>query len=138
MTLKYRKLHLDATPPQRATKGAGGYDLSPLMDRYIAPSEQVLIETGLAIALPAGYTGIMTQRSSMRKRGLHVEGLIDADYVGEVFISARNEGSTGLWVEAGQRIAQLVVVPVYQEPVEAVEELVSTERGTGGFGSTGR
>ena len=131
--------------PQRATAGSAGMDLSACIeeDIIIAPRQLVRIPTGIAIALPGPeYVALVFARSGLGiKHGISLSngvGVIDSDYRGEIQVGLTNLSHTPYTVQPGDRIAQLVVTPVVTPEVEVVEELEDTDRGTGGFGSTGR
>lgn len=144
-TLRVRRLHPDAIEPRYASIGAAGLDLFARLDQplRLEPGGRALIPTGLAIALPAGHEGQIRPRSGLALRhgiGLvNTPGTIDEDYRGEVGVLLINHGDEPFVIEAGARIAQLVVAPIRRVRVQLVEEaeLGSTERGSGGFGSTG-
>lgn len=130
--------------PYYATAGAAALDLHACID---APAEipaggETLIPTGIAVAIPAGYVGILAVRSSMGIRhGVALSngiGVIDSDYRGPLRVGLHNFREQPYTVEPGDRIAQLLVIPVLCPEVEIVPELPETERGAGGFGSTGR
>ncbi|MDE7244072.1 MAG: dUTP diphosphatase, partial [Oscillospiraceae bacterium] len=108
----------------------------------IFPNAQAVIPTGIAVAIPEGYVGIMAVRSSMGVRNSvslsNDIGVIDADYRGPLGVGLRNNGGAPYTVQSGDRIAQLLVVPVLRPEIETVEELPATQRGEHGFGSTGR
>ncbi len=131
------------TLPQYATEHAAGLDLEAAIDTPITlkPGERALVATGLAIALPAGYEAQIRPRSGLAfKNGVTVlnsPGTIDADYRGEIKIILANLGTEPFTVERGMRVAQMVVASHSRVSWEAVEALDKTERGTGGFGSTG-
>ncbi len=130
--------------PTYGTAGAAGADLYALTDGpvTIAPGETAKIPTGLAVAIPQGYVGLVFARSGMAcKRGLapaNKVGVIDADYRGEVMIFLHNHSPEPQVVEDGDRVAQLMIVPYLTAQFAPAEELEGTERGAGGFGSTGR
>ncbi len=130
--------------PYYATAGAAAVDLHACLEAplTIAPGARTIVPTGLAVAIPAGHVGLLAVRSSMGiKRGVTLAngiGVIDSDYRGEVGVGLMNTGSESYTVLPGDRIAQLMVLPVVQPALELVEELPETERGSGGFGSTGR
>lgn len=129
--------------PAYGSADAAGADLYALTDgpAAIAPGETILIRTGLALAIPKGYVGLVCARSGMAcKRGLapaNKVGVVDADYRGEVMIFLHNHGPETQVVEPGDRVAQLVIVPYLTVQFAPAEELDGTERGSGGFGSTG-
>lgn len=143
MRLKVTRLNPDARLPRYMSEAAAGLDLSACIKAplTIAPSERVLVPTGLSIQLPPGHEGQVRPRSGLAvKNGvtlLNTPGTIDADYRGEVRVLVINLGHDPFTVEPGMRIAQLVVAPVTRVEVEEVEELEQSERGAGGFGSTG-
>jgi dUTP pyrophosphatase len=144
--LRVVRLRPDAVLPRYATDGAAGLDLSAALD---APLEvpslgRVRVPTGLVIALPIGHEGQVRPRSGLAARHgltvLNAPGTIDEDYRGELQVLLVNLGSDTVTLMPGDRIAQLVVAPVTHvrvEPREQLEELGGTERGNGGFGSTG-
>lgn len=142
MHLPVKKLADNAIIPKAAYAGDAGIDLSSTEDLVLKPFERRLVPTGLAIGLPEGYAGFVTPRSgSAIKQGLSIvnaPGLIDSGYRGELKVILINlDPQNDIVIKAGDRIAQLVVMKVEQlQPVET-SELDSTERGTGGFGSSG-
>jgi dUTP pyrophosphatase len=131
--------------PQYATSGSAGVDLRACIDAplELQPGDTQLIASGIAIYLqdPA-YAAIVLPRSGLgHKHGIvlgNLVGLIDSDYQGQIFVSCWNRGQTTFTIQPGERIAQLVVVPVVQVEFDVVNEFVATERGAGGFGSSGR
>lgn len=131
--------------PQYATDGAAGLDLRACLDAplTLAPGDTALIGTGFAIHIAdAGLAAVLLPRSGLGHRhGIvlgNLVGLIDSDYQGEVKVSCWNRGAAPFTVEPGERIAQLVLVPVVQARFEVVDEFTPTARGAGGFGHTGR
>ena len=131
--------------PQRATTGSACMDLAACMDEKItiAPRKLVKIPTGIAIALPGPeYVALVYARSGLGiKHGIALSngvGVIDSDYRGEIQVGLTNLSDKPYTIHPGDRIAQLVVTPVVLPQLEWVEELDDTERGTGGFGSTGQ
>ncbi len=128
--------------PRYASAGAAGCDLVSAESLTIEPGQRVAVPTGVAIALPLGHEAQVRPRSGLALRhGITVAnapGTIDADYRGEVKVILVNLGSGSYEVQRGDRIAQLVVAPVTQVTWEPVPELPDTQRGEGGFGSTGR
>lgn len=127
--------------PARATAHAAGLDLPSAEARTLAPGERHAFRTGLVLGLPEGYEGQVRPRSGLAaKHGvtvLNAPGTIDADYRGEVKVLLVNLGAEPFEVTIGTRIAQLIVAPVAPVEIDVVTELVPTERGAGGFGSTG-
>lgn len=130
--------------PYYATEGAAAVDLHACIDApmTIPAGGRVLVPTGLAVAIPQGYVGILAVRSSMGvRRGITLSngiGVIDSDYRGPLGIGLQNTTAEPYDVQPGDRIAQLMVVPVAHPALELVEDLPDTVRGEGGFGSTGR
>lgn len=142
MNVSIQKLHPDAILPQYGSADAAGADLCSIEELTIAPGETKLVHTGLAMAIPQGFGGFIFARSGLAtKRGLapaNKVGVIDADYRGEVMVALYNQSSTEQTVLKGERIAQMVFLPCPQTTFEACASLEETERGSGGFGSTGR
>ena len=130
-----------ATLPSYATEGAAGMDLRSAVAVELAPMERKLVPTGLRLAIPHGYEGQVRPRSGLALRlGLsmvNTPGTIDSDYRGELGVILINLGQEPVKLEAGERIAQLVVCPIARAEPAAVDSLDDTERGGGGFGSTG-
>lgn len=130
--------------PYYATDGAAAMDLHACIDApmTIPAGGQVVVPTGLAVAIPEGYVGIIAVRSSMGVRhGITLSnaiGVIDSDYRGPLGVGLRNTTGEDYVLQPCDRMAQLMVVPVLQPEIRLVEELPETERGAGGFGSTGR
>ena len=144
MTVKFCILRKGAEPPVYATPGCAACDLKALLDApvIIKPNERVLIPTGLAIALPSPeYVALICARSGMAyKRGLALAngiGVIDSDYRGELLVALINNSGVDQTIESGDRIAQLMIVPAIQAVFTESASLDETERGEGGFGSTG-
>ncbi len=141
--VRVRRLRDRAALPAYATSGAAGLDLAACIDDaiVIASGERALVPTGIAIALPVDHEAQVRPRSGLAaKHGvtvLNAPGTIDADYRGEVQVLLVNHGREPFVVEHGARIAQLVVAPVARCELDEVAELDATERGGGGFGSTG-
>jgi deoxyuridine 5'-triphosphate nucleotidohydrolase len=127
--------------PAYATDGSAGLDLRACLDAplELAPGKAELLPTGLAIwVADPGLAAVILPRSGLgHKHGILV-GLIDSDYQGQLMVSCWNRGSTAYTVQPGERIAQLVVVPVVQVDFEVVEDFTATARGEGGFGSSGK
>lgn len=140
--LRFR-LDKGAVLPTKAHRGDAGYDLAALGDWDFTSDQTVLVDTGVHVAIPDGYVGLVFERSSLHRRGFSLQnkvGVIDGSYRGSIGLPLRwhqTEANRAGVIEDGQRIAQLVVVPCLDlEPV-AVSMLPGTERGDGGFGSTG-
>ena len=128
--------------PSYASGGAAGLDVVAAEDLTLAPGERRAVATGFAIAIPEGYEVQVRPRSGLAlKHGvtcLNTPGTIDSDYRGEVKVILANLGAESFEVRRGERIAQLVPAPVLRAAFREVDELDSTDRGSGGFGSTGR
>jgi dUTP pyrophosphatase len=131
--------------PAYATGGSAGLDLRACVEAplVLAPGQAQLIPTGLSIWVEdPGFAAVILPRSGLgHKHGIvlgNLVGLIDSDYQGPLMVSCWNRGSEPFTVQPGERIAQLVVVPVVQVEFEVVDEFVATQRGAGGFGSSGR
>ena len=131
--------------PHYATDGAAGMDMRACLDAplVIAPGETRLIPTGLAIHIQEpGFAAMLLPRSGLgHKHGIvlgNLVGLIDSDYQGQVFVSCWNRGDESFTMQPGERIAQMVIVPVVHADFEVVEEFAASARGSGGFGHTGR
>lgn len=139
-----KKLRPGAVLPSFGSREAAGADLYACLEENvaIAPGKTVFIPTGLAMALPMGYVGLVYARSGLAcKQDLapaNKVGVIDSDYRGEFMIALHNHGSETRIVANGDRIAQLVVTPVIQPVYFETDTLDETDRGTGGFGSTGK
>ena len=135
----------DIPLPEYATDGSAGMDLRAALDETseIKPGETLLIPTGMAIYVEdPNMAAVVLPRSGLgHKHGIvlgNLVGLIDSDYQGQLFVSCWNRGSESFTIEVGDRIAQLVIVPVIQVGFEVVEEFESTHRGAGGFGHSGK
>lgn len=130
-----------AEPPAYATDGAAGMDLRAFEDVRLEPMERRLVRTGVRIAVPDGFEAQVRPRSGLAlKHGIGLvnsPGTIDSDYRGEIGIVMINFGQTAVELVKGERLAQLVLAPVVRAELTCVEALSATERGTGGFGSTG-
>lgn len=142
--VKIKKLHPDAILPTYGSETAAGADLYALLEETleIPAHTTVKIHTGLSMEIPVGYAGFIYARSSMgTKQGLapaNKVGVIDSDYRGEVMVCLHNHSNTTQSVEPKQRIAQIVIAPYLHVTFEETDSLSNTERGTGGFGSTGK
>ena len=144
MQLRIKRLRSDAVLPRYMSDAAAGLDLAAVVDDpvVLAPGERAAVGTGLAVEIPRGYEGQLRPRSGLAMRHgvtlTNSPGTIDADYRGEVRVLLINHGAEPFTVEHGERIAQLVIAPVVQAEIVEVAELGDSERGAGGFGSTGR
>ncbi|HVT12077.1 MAG TPA: dUTP diphosphatase [Fimbriimonadaceae bacterium] len=135
-------LSANAAMPAYQTEHAAGMDLRCAEDFTLYPNERRLIGTGLRMAIPPGYEGQVRPRSGLAYRHgismVNSPGTIDADYRGEIGVILINHGADVVTFSAGDRIAQLVICPVARAELVVVESLEETERGEGGFGSTGK
>lgn len=145
LDVKILDARLHGQLPQYATAGSAGMDLRAMLEQPLAlePGQAELIPTGLAIHLEdPGYAALILPRSGLgHKQGLvlgNLVGLIDSDYQGQLMVSAWNRSSQTVQIAPLDRIAQLVIVPVVQASLNIVQEFVASERGAGGYGSTGK
>ena len=134
-----------AQAPTYATEGSAGLDLRAVLDAplSLSPGQSTSIKTGLSIHIAdPGLAAVILPRSGLgHKHGIvlgNLVGLIDSDYQGELMVSCWNRGQTAFTIEPGERIAQLVLVPVVRAQFEIVDEFAASQRGEGGFGSSGR
>lgn len=142
MEILFRKLRPEARLPSYAHPGDAGLDLAAAVDAEIGPGERAMIPTGVAVAIPSGYAGLVLPRSGLASReGLTLAnspGLIDAGYRGEVTCAVVNlDRGRAVSIRQGDRIAQLVIVPVSAVQPTWADDLPPSERGEGGFGSSG-
>lgn len=142
--LKIKKISENAVTPTRGSKDAAGFDLycaeSSIVE--ILPGSTVKIHTGIQMEIPDGYVGLLFARSGIAiKKGLrpaNAVGVIDSDYRGEIIVALHNDSNTAQYVNPGDRVAQLVIVKYFAPSIkEVIEDLSETERGEGGFGSSG-
>jgi len=146
MKVRIKKLSENALVPTYGTNYAAGADLYACIDEkiLIAPHETKMVGTGIAMEIPDGYVGLVFARSGLAcKKGLapaNKVGVIDSDYRGEIKVALHNHNGSGeaLTIENGERIAQIAIVPYLKADFEIAENLEETERGEGGFGSTGK
>jgi dUTP diphosphatase len=141
MKLKIKKLKSDAILPSYAREGDAGLDLFAAAQIVLAPGKSALVPTGIAVELPPGTEAQVRPRSGLALKHsltvLNTPGTVDEGYRGEVGVILINHGASPFTVEPGMKIAQMVVSPRIQVDVEEVAELNDTQRGAGGFGSTG-
>lgn len=145
MKIQVKKLRPDAVIPTAGSRYAAGYDLYACLENgsvEIAPHATVMVGTGLAVAVPEGYFGAIFARSGLAAkqslRPANCVGVCDSDYRGEYIVALHNDGETPRTVSHGDRIAQLVVLPCVSVDFEEAGALPETERGAGGYGSTGK
>lgn len=143
-TVRVKKLHPKAQLPTYGSACAAGADLYACLEEpvTVAPGETFWVPTGIALEVPAGCAGLVYARSSMgAKRGLapaNKVGVVDSDYRGEIRVVLLNHSKEPQTIQPGERVAQFVITPVITPSYIEAEELADTDRGTGGFGSTGR
>ena len=143
-TIAVKKLRPGAMLPTYGSDGAAGADLYACLEApvTIEPGKTVFVPTGLSLEVPVGCAGLIYARSSLgTKRGLapaNKVGVVDSDYRGEVMVALHNHGLEPQTIVPGDRVAQLLITPVLTPAYMEMEELTDTERGQGGFGSTGR
>ncbi|HPX32304.1 MAG TPA: dUTP diphosphatase [Erysipelotrichaceae bacterium] len=142
MKINIKKVNEDAIIPTKGSDYAAGYDLYATKDEVIFPHNTTKVSTGLAIEIPEGYFGGIFARSGLaskkRVRPANCVGVIDSDYRGEIIVLLHNDSERHQFISKGDRIAQLIVLPYLSIEFEEVENLNETERGEGGFGSTGK
>ncbi len=142
--IRVKKLKENAILPTYGSLEAAGADLYACLDDniVIAPGESVFVPTGLAMEIPKGYAGLIYARSGLAcKRGLapaNKVGVVDSDYRGEFMVVLHNHGNVRQEIAHGERIAQLVITPVFTPGFTEVSDLTDTDRSAGGFGSTGK
>ena len=140
--MKIKRLKENAVLPTKGSQYAAGYDLYSTETVTIRPHETVMIDTGLAMEIPMGYFGAIFARSGLAtKQGLrpaNCVGVIDSDYRGPIKVALHNDTDEGRYVNEGDRIAQLVFMSYYDAEFNEVNNLETTTRGAGGFGSSGK
>lgn len=142
--LQIKKLSDKAILPTYATTGSAGADLYACIDTpvIVASGETAFIGTGIAVAIPEGFVGFVYARSGLAcKQGLapaNKVGVIDSDYRGEIKVALHNHSSNDVTVNVGERVAQFVITPYFKANFSMVDDLPDTDRGSDGFGSTGR
>ena len=135
----YITLDEGAKMPCRAHSADVGYDLFSREDATISPNSGGVFDTGVHVAIPEGYVGFLKSKSGLNvKHSLQSEGVIDSGYTGSICVKLFNHGSQAVEIKKHQKISQLVLLPIITPELEEVESLEDTERGTGGFGSTGK
>jgi dUTP pyrophosphatase len=141
--IQIKKLSITVSIPKYETSGSSGMDIAAHIENAITinPGERAIVSTGFSIAIPKGFEVQIRPRSGLAAKKnitvLNTPGTIDADYRGEIKVILINLGKEKFIIVNGERIAQMVVCPVVQAVLEEVKELPNTERGSGGFGSTG-
>ena len=139
MEVRVKRIHPQAKLPQYSHAGDAGLDLYSVVDETIAPGEIKAIPTGIKMAIPPGYVGLIWDKSGLSLEGIHrLAGVVDAGYRGEVKVVLANLGRKEFQIVAGMKIAQMLIQSVENVKVVETDELDPTSRGEGGFGSTGR
>lgn len=142
LTLKAKRLHPDAQLPEYATAGAACFDIKANETCVVLPGDRCVVSTGLSFEVPDGYVMLVYSRSghgfNKGVRLVNSVGVIDSDYRGEVLIGLHNDSDVLFKVYKGDRIAQAMLMPVPRATLVEADNLSETERGTGGFGSTGK
>lgn len=124
--------------PERGHAADAGLDLKSPIDAWVHPGEHKMIDTGVHVAIPENYVGLITSKSGLMAKGLTCRGTIDSGYNGSIKAVLYNHGADGYGVHKGDKICQLVLLPIITPELELVTHLDETERNSGGFGSTGR
>ena len=138
MELKVKKIHPAAKIPVYGHPGDAGMDLFACVDRTLAPGELFPVPTGIQMAIPRGYVGLIWDKSGVSLKGVHrLAGVVDAGYRGEVQVVLINLGREPYDIKSGMKIAQMLIQPVSSMEIFESESLDDTSRGEGGFGSTG-
>lgn len=139
MNIPVKKMHPDARLPAFAHTTDAGCDVFSMEEVAIGPGERKVVGTGIAMAIPQGYVGLVWDKSSISGTlGLKtMGGVLDAGYRGEIKIILYNTGTEPIHLEKGRKIAQLLIQPIHQPAFQEVDDLDATDRGDGGFGSTG-
>jgi len=139
MELKIKRIHKDAKLPHYGHKGDAGLDIFSTIDCVLRKREVKAIPTGIKVAIPEGYVGLIWDKSGVSLEGVHrLAGVVDSGYRGEVKIVMANLSDEPFSIEKGMKIAQLLIQPVVKVEVVEVEDLEATPRGENGFGSTGK
>lgn len=133
------KLDPGAYMPERAHDADAGYDLRTPERKVINPGGSIVVETGVHVAIPEGFAGILQSKSGLNVlNDMTGTGLIDSGYTGSITVKLYNHGVNPHVFEKGDKIIQMIILPIYTPTLERVDELEDTERGASGFGSTGR
>jgi dUTP pyrophosphatase len=138
MELRVKWIHPDANIPTYGHPGDAGMDLFAVVDRTLAPGEVFAVPTGIQVAIPAGFVGLIWDKSGLSLKGVHrLAGVVDAGYRGEVQVVMINLGKEPFALKKGMKIAQMLIQPVAAVTIVESDTLDDTSRGEGGFGSTG-
>lgn len=138
MQIKVKRIVPQAKLPSYGHPGDAGMDLYAAVDRTLAPGDVFAVPTGIKMAIPAGFVGLVWDKSGISLRGVHrLAGVVDAGYRGEVQVVLINLSGVPFEIKAGMKIAQMLIQPVQAAEITEADELDDTSRGEGGFGSTG-
>lgn len=140
MIIKFQKLLPEAQLPVYANPGDAGMDIRTIESKILKPGERHIFPTGLSIQVPKNFVALIWDRSGLAaKEGLTcLAGVIDSGYRGEIGVVALNTGKKSIKIEKGDRIAQILIQPVIQAEIKEAKKLNQTQRGTGGFGASGK
>lgn len=139
MELKVRRINKDARLPRYGHTGDAGLDLFSVVEAVLKPGEAFAVPTGIQTAIPSGFVGLIWDKSGISLSGVHrLAGVVDAGYRGEIKVVMINLSGNDFAVSKGMKIAQMLIQPVVGVTVNETDDLDDTERGEGGFGSTGR
>lgn len=139
MKVFFKKINSDSVLPTRAHSDDAGMDVYVYGDVVLEPYSTVALNTGVCVEIETGYVGLIWDKSSIGAKGLKtLGGVIDSSYRGEIKVIVHNLNDTAVSFKSGQKVAQMLIQKVELADIEEVEELSSTERGDGGFGSTGK
>ena len=132
------QLDSGAIMPTRAHEWDAGYDLYSRETAFLAMYDSLTFDTGVHIEIPKGFVGMIKSKSGLNvNNNITSEGVIDCGYTGSIRVKLYNNGNQNIYIQKGQKISQLVIMPIITPELELVEKLKETERGAGGFGSTG-
>lgn len=139
MELKVRRINKDARLPRYGHPGDAGLDLFSVVEAVLKPGEAFAVPTGIQTAIPSGFVGLIWDKSGISLSGVHrLAGVVDAGYRGEIKVVMINLSESDFVVSKGMKIAQMLIQPVVGVTVNETDDLDDTDRGEGGFGSTGR
>jgi dUTP pyrophosphatase len=139
MELKVRRINKDARLPRYGHPGDAGLDLFSVVEAVLKPGEAFAVPTGIQTAIPSGFVGLIWDKSGISLSGVHrLAGVVDAGYRGEIKVVMINLSGSDFVVSKGMKIAQMLIQPVVGVTVNETDDLDDTDRGEGGFGSTGR
>lgn len=133
------KLLKNGIMPTTAHTLDGGYDLYSPIETMLYARSSVVIDTNVCMQIPSGYAGLLVSKSGLNvKYDLTSTGLVDAGYTGSIKVKLYNNGNNDYWINAGDKISQIMILPIFKDDLEVVDSLDETDRGNNGFGSTGK